>query len=219
MRLIDCFIDSLAYTLELVRNAGTGMAAASYEDVRSHLQSQLNSVEGPASHGGYSLPQVRTARFAVIAFIDEQLVSNDWPGRDAWARNLLQREFYETTNAGVEFFTRLDALNPFNPAELDIREVYYYCLTLGFCGKFYGEGAQSSLAKIKRDNYELLVDESGDTSLFPEALGQQKSSSQLKARRDFTALYYGLPVLLIIGSFFYFRKEMLDMANFLLISV
>lgn len=219
MRLIDCFVDSLAYTLDLVKAMKADVEVPEYAAVRERLLGQLSSVEGAAVQGGYSAAQARVALFAVVAFVDEQLVSHPWAGRENWSRNLLQRHYFDTTNAGVEFFARLDGLNPFNPAELDIREVYYYCLTLGFCGKFYGEGAQSALAKIKRDNFDLLCDSESTATLYADAFGQQSSESRMKAKRDYSALYYGLPVLLIVGSFFYFRKEMLDMANFLLISV
>ena len=218
MRLIDCFVESLALTVSLTRGEA-GTSSRDYNDVRQHLSGQLANVSGQGAQGGYSEPQVRHALFAVVAFIDEQLASTSWSGQQEWSRNLLQREYFDTTNAGVEFYSRLDSLNPFNPAERDIREVYYYCLSLGFSGKFYGEGAQSSLNRIRRDNYDLLAGDDDSSALFPDGFGQQKTESALKTRRDLSALYYGLPVLLIVAAFFYFRKEMLDLANFLVISV
>lgn len=218
VRLIDCFVESLALTMALTRGDQT-TEGWGYADIRQQLDGQLSNVSGHGAQGGYSEPQIRHALFAVVAFIDEQLASTSWNGQQEWSRNLLQREYFDTTNAGVEFYSRLDSLNPFNPAERDIREVYYYCLSLGFSGKFYGEGAQSALNKIRRDNYDLLAGEDDRESLFPEGFGQQKTESTLKTRRDLSAFYYGLPVLLIVAAFFYFRKEMLDLANFLVISV
>lgn len=218
MRLIDCFVESLALTVALTRGQGEE-SHRGYTDIRQHLNGQLANVSGQGAQGGYSEPQIRHALFAVVAFVDEQLASTPWSGQQEWSRNLLQREYFDTTNAGVEFYSRLDSLNPFNPAERDIREVYYYCLSLGFSGKFYDEGAQSALNKIRRDNYDLLAGDDDRASLFPDGFGQQKTESELKTKRDFSALSYGLPVLLIVGAFFYFRKEMLDLANFLVISV
>lgn len=218
MRLIDCFVESLAFTLEMTQKAHE-TPMFEYTAVREQLVSRLSGVSGQGAQGGYSEPQIQHALFAVVAFIDERLASTEWSGQQEWSRNLLQREYFDSTNAGVEFFSRLDSLNPFNPAERDIREVYYYCLSLGFSGKFYGEGAQSSLNRIKRDNYDLLAGEEEHSSLFPDAFGQKKTESQLKTKRDFSAFYYGLPVLLIVAAFFYFRKEMLELANFLVISV
>jgi type VI secretion system protein ImpK len=218
MRLIDCFVESLATTLNLVGQARAGHSPV-FADVREQLLSQLSGVNGQGAQGGYSEQQIRHALFAVVAFIDEQLVGVTWDGQKDWSRQQLQREYFDTNNGGVEFFTRLDRLNPFNPAERDIREVYYYCLSLGFSGKFYGDGAQSALNRIRHDNYELLADgDSGDV-LFADAFGEQRTMSQLKTSRDYSALLYGLPILVIIAAFFYFRKEILDLANFLVISV
>lgn len=217
MRLIDCFVESLATTLNLVGQARAGHSPV-FAEVRQQLRAQLADVGSQGAHGGYSEPQIRHALFAVVAFIDEQLVSTSWDGQKEWARQQLQKEYFDTNNGGVEFFNRLDRLNPFNPAERDIREVYYYCLALGFSGKFYGEGAQSALNRIKYDNYELLADDDAGV-LFADAFGELHTVSQLKQGRDFSAFFYGLPVLVIVAAFFYFRKEILDLANFLVISV
>jgi len=146
MRLIDCFIESIAYTVETAQS-GTSQP---YRDVKSHIISSLDSLAGHAAEGGYSEQQYRLALFATVSFIDEKLVSSSWDGKKEWSRELLQKHYFDTSNGGVEFFERLDRLNPFNPAERDIREVYYYCMALGFAGKFYGEGAQSALERLKQ---------------------------------------------------------------------
>ena len=109
MRLIDCFIESLAYTIEIVNKPD-----ADVDDVRSHLIDKIDSLYGLAVQGGYSENQYRLALFATVAFVDEKLVSSVWNGQKQWARQLLQRHYFDTSNAGVEFFEKLDRLNPFN---------------------------------------------------------------------------------------------------------
>lgn len=215
MRLIDCFIESLAYTIEIVNKPD-----ADVNDVRSHLIDKIDSLYGLAVQGGYSENQYRLALFATVAFVDEKLVSSVWNGQKQWARQLLQRHYFDTSNAGVEFFEKLDRLNPFNPAERDIREVYYYCMSLGFAGKFYGEGAQSALDKIKADNYHLLNEEQQEgESLFPRAFSAPKSQGNVNVAKNYNTLIYGAPILVLLIAFFFFKKELMDLANFLVISV
>jgi len=220
VRLIDCFIESLAYTLEVTEAVGNGQHH-DFNSVQSHISSLLDSLQNTVPDGGYSQQQYQLALFAVVAFIDEKIVSSKWEYRQLWSRSLLQRKFFDTTNAGVDFFEKLDSLNPFNPAERDIREVYFYCISLGFSGKFYGEGVQSSLQKIKQDNFQLLLDGDGSTehALFPAAFGRVKNEGKVSVARDYTPVLYGGPVVVLLISFFYFKKELLDLANFLVISV
>ena len=220
MRLIDCFTTSFSYTLDVVTQAEKGMHHE-FNSVHSHLMSSLDSLKGKATEGGYSEKQYQLALFAAVIFIDEKLVSSSWDKRKEWSRELLQKRYFDTSNGGVDFFTKLDQLNPFNPAERDIREVYFYSLSLGFAGKFYGEGSQSALAKIKQDNYQLLVDEEtlADNVLFPNAFAQKKTEGHVHLGKDFSSLLYGGPILVLAMCFFYFRKELIELANFLVISV
>jgi len=216
MRLIDCFIESIAYTVETAQS-GTSQP---YRDVKSHIISSLDSLAGHAAEGGYSEQQYRLALFATVSFIDEKLVSSSWDGKKEWSRELLQKHYFDTSNGGVEFFERLDRLNPFNPAERDIREVYYYCMALGVAGKFYGEGAQSALDKIKADNYHLLNEnESDEVALFPSAFNENKNQGTVNVARNYNTLIYGGPILVLLISFFFFKKELMELANFLVISV
>lgn len=219
MRLIDCFTSSLGYCLQVVKNAD-GNDDPSFDSVRTHLISQLDSFLGFAFDGGYTKEQYDTALFSVASFIDEALVSSKWSSNKEWSKNLLQRHYFGTSNGGVIFFEKLDKLNPFNPAERDIREVYYYCLTLGFIGKFYGTGEQSKLEAIKLENFKLLAEQSDTgTVLFPAAYAKKKEEGKVNVAKDFAPLLYGGPILLLAFAYFFFKKELISLANFLVISV
>ena len=73
MRLIDCFIESLAYTVDVIEDAEKGLHR-DCKEVQSHIVSQLGSLYGLSVQGGYSESQYRLALFSTIAFIDEKLV-------------------------------------------------------------------------------------------------------------------------------------------------
>lgn len=219
MRLVDCFTGSLGYTLQVVNNAEQDNSS-SYDSVRTHLISQLDSLLGYALDGGYTKEQYNNALFAVVAFIDEKLIGSQWQHGREWSKNLLQRYYFDTSQGGVLFFDKLDGLNPFNPAERDIREVYFYCLTLGFAGKFYDTGHQSQLNAIKLDNYNLLAESvADDETLFPSAFAKKKVEGKVNVRKDFAPLIYGGPILAVAFAYFFFKKELISLANFLVISI
>lgn len=213
MRLIDCFIEALAFTQQ-VKAAPQGQ---DYHQVRQLMSSFLDSQYQKALEGGYSQQQYRQGLFAAVAYIDETLVAVDWAGKTQWARNLLQRHYFDTANAGVEFYDHLSGLNPFNPAERDIREVYYYSLMLGFQGKFFGSEGSAKLNAIQTENHQILAEET--SQLFPAAVGKVAESAPIKVKKNWSPLLYGGPVLAAIGAFFYFKKALLDLANILVISV
>ena len=73
--------------------------------------------------------ELEEARFALVAWADEVVLSSSWSGREQWEAASLQMQLYRTTKAGAEFFDHIAALRPDQHAA---REVYFVLLALGF---------------------------------------------------------------------------------------
>ncbi|MET3915808.1 type VI secretion system protein ImpK [Variovorax sp. OAS795] len=141
MRLVDCFIPALA----VVRQFADAPA-----DDAPVLAARLQPLLATAQHDGLALgaseEDVRSALFAVSAWVDEALLTCNWPAAEAWQRLLLQRQFFGVSNAGVAFFQRLAELGD---GRADVAEVYVLCLSLGFKGRFGHGGDARELADIR----------------------------------------------------------------------
>src|SRR5688572_29883392 len=80
---------------------------------------------------------IEEAKFALVGFLDETILQSSWALRDMWAGNPLQLQYFNEFNAGEEFYTKLEGLrNAEDPRKLDVLEVYFHCLALGFKGKY-----------------------------------------------------------------------------------
>jgi type VI secretion system protein ImpK len=88
------------------------------------------------------------ARYALVAFIDEQIARSDWAGRSDWM-NRLQLELYKENTAGENFFVRLRALLRSGNRPVAV-EIYYLCLVLGFEGAYRDGGEPGALEKFAR---------------------------------------------------------------------
>lgn len=166
MRLSDCFISLIAYTAHVVGDGGR--EAASYEQVRGNMQRLIAQGETHLEKEDFSREDYDLARFAVFAWIDEAVLSSNWEGRHQWQREQLQRQYYQTADAGELFFERLNAIGPH---QRDVREVYYLCLSLGFTGQYCNEGDDFMLEQLRTSNLKLLTGSSvGVPSLDKEEL-------------------------------------------------
>ena len=171
MRLIDCFIPLLAYVSYLVRS-DQGAHPADYEKARKDIGELIRQSEACVSDGAVNRSDYDMARFAIFAWIDEAVMSSSWEGRRQWQRELLQREYYHTTDAGEVFF---DRLNQIGLHQRDVREVYYICLALGFTGQYGNAGDAVLLAGLRDENLKILTGRSvgtpslNDQELFPQA--------------------------------------------------
>ncbi|MBN2243168.1 MAG: type IVB secretion system protein IcmH/DotU [Acidobacteria bacterium] len=96
---------------------------------------------------------INDARFALAAFVDEAVLRSHWPGKEQWADNPLQLQLFETYVAGEIFFEKLEAIRTRGEPAVEVLEIYYLCLTLGFEGKYGIEGSErlAALAKMLHD--------------------------------------------------------------------
>jgi type VI secretion system protein ImpK len=194
MRLTDCFIELIAYTAYFIRSVAQKQPP--YEQVKADILRTLSQSDDCLKKNLFPPEEYDMARFAVCAWVDEMILNSPWQEKDHWKREQLQRLFYRTTDAGEEFF---DRLNMVGYHQRDVREVYFLCLALGFMGRYCHPGDEFLLAQVKSSNLKLLMGSSvGPPSLdraelFPEAyqIGNLEPYVQ-KGRRAF-------PLVNIVG--------------------
>ncbi len=218
MHLIDSFVDVLVYVQQQKKLINEGQQPA-FEEVRLNVERLLTEKSTLHLEGGYQSEHYDEARFAVVAFIDEVLLDTAWQESARWAADLLQRNYYRTASAGIEFFDRLAGLNMIDPAHRDIREVYYYCLALGFSGRYFERSERASLERIRLDTYQLLMagqnarlNDEGEL-LSPEAYpANSEQKTEVKSGR-WTPFIFGVPVLVLVITYVAMKLDVVGMAN------
>lgn len=210
MRLIDCFINIISFVAFFLKSPG--VKQASYDKIKANIQHLIAESERCIENEKISREDYDLARFAVLAWIDEAIMSSSWDGRTYWQREKLQRQYYQTEDAGEIFFDRLNAIGL---QKREVREVYYMCLALGFTGQYCNAGDEILLEGLKDENLKILTGNSIDTSslekreLFPEAYHVESvRSKSLKPRGPFSffsLIWFIAPVLFLGGLFVLYR--------------
>ena len=123
--------------LEAIMRVKAGLVAPSME-LRRTVDGLLKQVEERGDQLGYKDRQLQTVKFALAAFVDETVLIADFPMREEWEKYPLQLEYVGEHLAGLTFFERLDALmkTAESEADVDVVEVCYVCLLLGYKGKY-----------------------------------------------------------------------------------
>lgn len=139
-----------------------GTLAARFDDA-------LKEFEAAATRFNVPLANIRLAKYAMTAFIDQKVLTSDLALKDAWLEKPLQMTYFDDFNAGEEFYVKLDQLrNSGDPGRFDVLEVFYLCLVLGFTGK-YGDKRGEEQRRILIDRVAREIGESrqSGTSLSP----------------------------------------------------
>ncbi len=129
------FADLFTYVLLFDQTHLQGEFQPAYEQVRQDIAALFQQEKGTAKRQGMLDKDFQDAAFAVVAWADETILKHTtWKYHHQWNTYPLQLEYYQTRNAGEEFFEHLEQLGATQQA---IREVYYLCLALGFSGQYF----------------------------------------------------------------------------------
>ncbi len=223
MNLIDCFIELIAYVSYLIKSLPGEQPG--YERVKADISELIAKGQSHCQSSKIPSADFELAQFAVFAWIDEVILSSQWQEKLKWQGDQLQRNYFQTVDAGELFF---DKLNELRPEQLGVREVYYTCLALGFSGRFCNPGDEFLLNQLKSSNLKLLsgkletVDALNDKRLFPEAYANDSSSGGAIKRRFFslgTLLASGAPLVLLVLLFVIYRFYLSSVGDILIKSI
>jgi type VI secretion system protein ImpK len=105
---------------------------------RKRMRATLREVERDAGNAGYDGTEIRDAEFAIVAFLDEAILSSKDPKVEEWRKRPLNIDLFGQAIAGDVFFDKLADIERRGDSThlADVLEVYLLCLLLGFEGRF-----------------------------------------------------------------------------------
>lgn len=128
--------DVCGHAFSLVMTLSDGRDFGDPQQLRERIGGMFAELERDGREAGLPSEDLRLARFALTAFIDETIARSDWFGKQAWASRPLALDYFKTNNAGDEFFDHLEQLRQRPDAKTGLLEVFYNCMSLGFEGKY-----------------------------------------------------------------------------------
>lgn len=100
------------------------------------LKHTLDKFEENCKDTGIDSADIELVLYALIALIDEILFLSADRCAQFWLSRPLQIEYFETLVAGEKFYHNLSQLRNDPVKNFELLEIYYFCLTLGFKGKY-----------------------------------------------------------------------------------
>jgi len=127
----------------VVRVRYNRQAVTDANSFRAEMKKHLRVAEQRARSRNYSEEDVKRVIFAVVAFLDESVLSSRNPTFADWPRLPLQAELFGNQMAGEIFFQELQKiLNRQDANEVaDLLEVFGLCILLGFKGRYAAGGS------------------------------------------------------------------------------
>jgi len=184
---------------------------------RLHQQviARVQKFEAETMAANIAPQHVASARYAICTALDETVLGTPWGSESVWSTHSLLTTFHQEAWGGEKFFQILDRLKTDVTSNIDLLEVMYICLALGFEGKYkIQERGQVQIASVRDELYRLIRQTRGEIErhLSPNWQGVEDRRNPL-AR--YVPLWVVAAVLLtvLLGLFIGFRFELSDTAR------
>jgi type VI secretion system protein ImpK len=131
--------------------------------LRKRLGDEVRRFEANARASGVADSNVLPARYVLCAMIDEVVLGTPWGSESVWSAQGLLIEFHNETWGGEKFYLLLDRLLASPSENLDLLELLYFCLALGFQGRYQvREGGQEQRNEVMERLYQVIRNQRGD---------------------------------------------------------
>jgi type VI secretion system protein ImpK len=140
---------------DLVLRVKAGIVTPSPE-LRPKVETMFDDFERRAERYRFNHKIVSVSKFGLAAFVDEAVLTANFPLRHEWEKNPLQLKYFGEQLAGNKFFDKLDSMLPQIEVTQDAVEIYYYCMLLGFKGRYAVYEQEKLLATMQNTANQLV---------------------------------------------------------------
>jgi type VI secretion system protein ImpK len=146
--------------------------------LRRQALEQVREFEERARGAGAAPETVLAARYVLCAAIDEAVLSTPWGNQSEWGEQTLLVTLHREAWGGEKFFDMLQKISADPARHIDLMELQYVCLALGFAGKYQvAERGHARLAEVQSELFRRIRTYRGVPAPEP-ALARHAGSAQ-----------------------------------------
>lgn len=122
------------------------------------VSDDIRALEVELKEEDYSQASILICRYCLCCALDEIALEKDWGTNSSWAENSLLNEFHGETWGGEKFFTLLSRLSMEPTQHLELLELIFLLLSLGYKGKYADEkhGGNKEREKVLYNLNQLI---------------------------------------------------------------
>ncbi len=170
--------------------------------LRRSVVAEVRAFEGRALHAKIDPAQIKVARYAICATLDDVVLNTPWGGTSQWGQQSMVATFHRETVGGDRFYDLLARLEKDPANNIDMLEFMYMCLSLGFEGRLRVEqGGPDKHNDIRMGLARIIRTQRGeiDRGLSPHWPGVQMPHRALSAWKPFWICVGAVSAMLAAG--------------------
>lgn len=169
--------------------------------LRATLAQGIRDFATAAQERSIAPERIMAARYVLCTMLDEAAADTPWGGSGSWARHSLLAEFHNEASGGEKVFQLMARLAEKADANLDLLELIYAAINLGFEGRYRViENGRTQLEAVRARLGQIIRQQRG---AYPPALAQHWQVQAVAQRRTLSWLPLAVTaavVLLVLGA-------------------
>jgi type VI secretion system protein ImpK len=156
--------------------------------LRRSVIAEVRAFENRALQARIDAQDVKIARYAICATLDDVVLNTPWGGTSVWAQQSMVGTFHRETVGGDRFYDLLARLEQDPGRNIDLLEFLYMCLSLGFEGRLRVEtGGADKHMNIRAGLARIIRAQRGEMEhdLSPHWQGLDRPHRPLSAWKPF----------------------------------
>lgn len=131
--------------------------------LRQDLCHEIRAFENKLQSYNYPHSELLAARYVLCVFTDEMILNTSWGKKSDWCAQNLVSLFQNDLGDDEKFFVILQRCCTDPKTHIDLLELIYICLCLGYQGKYYYlENGYQELTEIIDQLFEIIQQERGE---------------------------------------------------------
>jgi type VI secretion system protein ImpK len=118
---------------------------------------EIRAFEDRLRDSGVSREDLLVARYVLCTFVDSGVLNTPWGAQGDWASQSLLVLFHKEVSGGEKFFDIIERVRAEPGRYIDLIELLYVCLALGYEGKYrLDSNGHGRLADLQHELYRLI---------------------------------------------------------------
>ncbi len=202
---INPLVDAAAYLFSII---GKIKLLKSYRDLsklHQELTQEVNTYQDTIKAQGYTTEYILVCRYALCATLDDLIENTPWGAQGLWESFSLLTTLSQEPIQQDRFFILLDRIIKEPAIYIEVMELMYLCLNLGYKGSYRStEFSQNQLEQITDALYKRIRAYRGDfiKALSPFTIKVSSSLQEKKIIKKMPLWLIAITTLIIIMGLF-----------------
>ena len=160
---LNPLVDAASVLITVFEKTRQSPSHSNVDGLYQVLVTEIQQFENRARLQAIKPEIVLAARYLLCTVLDEAVLNTPWGAESNWPQRSLLSTFHNETAGGEKFFLILDRLRAAPMENLQILELIYLLLSLGFEGKYkLDQRGRDALERIRDDLFAIIRAYRGD---------------------------------------------------------